>query len=89
MGLGFGSVEDLPVEEGGGVARHHELVRVRVRVGVSVGVRVRARVRVRVRVRVSPNHVGRLDVAVVEGVRLGRELARVRVRVRVRVSGLG
>jgi len=34
---------DLPVEEGGGVARHHE-------------------------------HVGRLDVAVVEGVRLGREL---------------
>ena len=34
-------------------------------------------------------HVGRLDVAVVEGVRLGRELNRVRVRVRVRVSGLG
>ena len=49
MGLGFGSVEDLPVEEGGGVARHHELVRVRVRVRVRVGVRVRARVRVRVR----------------------------------------
>ena len=44
MGLGFGSVEDLPVEEGGGVARHHELVRVRVRVRVRVGVRVRVRV---------------------------------------------